>query len=160
MTDGGQADPVEVFIRKFWLPIGLVVVAFLGFVLGMATGTDALTGLGVISGMVAVVVVLKMSQSPKPPVVVSTVPVADQVRQQRLQEVLSTDIARLQGRIESVTPYSAVVVSGQRVNHVLHLLISVLLCGLWLPVWFIIAASAGEKRHVITVDPCGNVNRN
>ena len=31
-------------------------------------------------------------------------------------------------------------------NHVLHLLLSVLTCGLWLPVWFVIAWRNGEAR--------------
>ena len=40
---------------------------------------------------------------------------------------------------------------------VLHLLISIFLCGLWLPVWLVIGLSGGEKRTVISVDHCGNV---
>jgi len=60
-------------------------------------------------------------------------------------------------RIETQTPYSAVIVSGQKINHVLHLLISVLLCGLWLPVWLVLAAANQERRRTIEVDRCGNI---
>jgi hypothetical protein len=33
------------------------------------------------------------------------------------------------------------------INHVLHLLISVLLCGLWLPVWIIFALLGPDKSR-------------
>lgn len=91
--------------------------------------------------------------------IVSTVLVSDEVRRQNLQNALSHEVAVSRGRIESVTPYSAVLVTGQKVNHILHLLVSVLLCGLWLPIWLIISLDGGEKRHVLTVDQCGNVTR-
>lgn len=89
----------------------------------------------------------------------STVPVSDEVRHQKLQHYLAQDVAYSRGRIESVTPYSAVVVYGQPVNHVPHLLASVFLCGLWLPVWLLIALSGGERRVAWVVGQCGNVTR-
>jgi hypothetical protein len=49
------------------------------------------------------------------------------------------------------------VVQGKPVNHVLHLLVTVLLCGLWLPVWIVVALDGGEKRQVLSVDHCGNI---
>ncbi|WP_156750092.1 hypothetical protein [Mycobacterium sp. E2479] len=61
------------------------------------------------------------------------------------------------GRIEARMPTSAIVVTGKPVNHVLHLLITVLLCGLWLPVWIILAANGGEKRTMVSVDEYGQV---
>jgi hypothetical protein len=45
-----------------------------------------------------------------------------------------------------------VIVSGEPVNHVAHLLASVFLCGLWLPVWLLIAIFGGERRGTVTVD--------
>jgi hypothetical protein len=88
----------------------------------------------------------------------STEPQSDEVRQRRLQDYLSRHVATTKGRIESMTDYSAVVIQGHKVNHVLHLLISVFLCGLWLPIWLVLAMTGGEKRTVLTVDQCGNVN--
>jgi hypothetical protein len=87
-----------------------------------------------------------------------TVPIPDDQRQQILQNRLSQLLASGQGRIESATPYAATVITGQKVNHVLHLLISIFLCGLWLPVWLIVSQSGGERRQVLMVDPCGNIN--
>jgi hypothetical protein len=37
-----------------------------------------------------------------------------------------------------------VVVTGKPVNHVLHLLLSLFLCAMWVPVWLIMAAVGGE----------------
>jgi hypothetical protein len=62
------------------------------------------------------------------------------------------------GRIEARMPTSAIVATGTPVNHVLHLLITVLLCGLWLPVWILVSASGGEKRAVVSVDEDGHVH--
>jgi hypothetical protein len=52
-------------------------------------------------------------------------------------------------RIESRTDHAAVMVKGKRVNHVLHLLLSLVTVGLWLPVWLIVAIVGGEKREHI-----------
>ncbi|MEV0400499.1 helix-hairpin-helix domain-containing protein [Actinoallomurus sp. NPDC050550] len=58
-------------------------------------------------------------------------------------------------RVQAQSDTQAVLVSGGQVNHVLHLLITLLLCGLWLPVWVILAITGTEKRLVIAVDPYG-----
>ncbi|RFZ43904.1 hypothetical protein DAVIS_01856 [Mycobacterium marinum] len=71
------------------------------------------------------------------------------------QELMA--IAARGGRIEARTPTSAVVVTGKPVNHVLHLLITVLLCGLWLPVWIILAIGDGERRTFVSLDQYGTV---
>jgi hypothetical protein len=34
-------------------------------------------------------------------------------------------------------------------QHVLHLILSVLTAGIWIPVWIIVALASGEKRKVI-----------
>jgi hypothetical protein len=38
---------------------------------------------------------------------------------------------------------------GHPVNHVLHLILSVLTAGIWVPVWIIVALASAEKRKVI-----------
>jgi hypothetical protein len=62
------------------------------------------------------------------------------------------------GRVQARTPVSAVVETGNRVNHVLHLLISVFMCGLWLPVWLMISAFGGTWTSTVTVDEHGEVH--
>ena len=61
------------------------------------------------------------------------------------------------GRIQSQTDTMAVVIYGKPVNHVLHLILTLLTAGFWIIVWIIVAASGGEKRQMITVDEFGNV---
>lgn len=55
-------------------------------------------------------------------------------------------IASQGGRVETRTADWAVVVTGRPVNHVLHLLLSLFLCTLWMPVWLIMSAVGGESR--------------
>ena len=60
-------------------------------------------------------------------------------------------------RVESQSEYQAVVVTGRRVNHLLHFIVGVFTAGLWWIVWVIMAVTGGEKRHIIQADPYGNV---
>ncbi|MBK5231369.1 MAG: DUF2510 domain-containing protein [Thermoleophilia bacterium] len=53
-------------------------------------------------------------------------------------------------RIESRTDYQAVIVSGRPVNHILHLILTLVTFGLWGIVWLAIALTGGEKRRVIS----------
>lgn len=62
-------------------------------------------------------------------------------------------------RVESMTDYQAVMVSGKPVNHVLHLLLSVFTCGAWAFVWIYLAVTGGESRSVLHVDEWGNFSR-
>lgn len=52
---------------------------------------------------------------------------------------------------------AASVVTGTPVNHVLHALLTLFLCGLWLPVWIIFVANGGEKHFTIAVTEGGMV---
>lgn len=60
-------------------------------------------------------------------------------------------------RVENQDRYQAILVEGQPVNHVLHAILTLATCGIWGIVWAVIAATGGEKRHLITVDEYGNV---
>ena len=61
------------------------------------------------------------------------------------------------GRVEYRYPFQAVIVYGKPVNHVLHAILSVFTCALWLIVWFFIAQNGGERREVLDVDPSGQI---
>lgn len=53
----------------------------------------------------------------------------------------------------------ATMESGQPVNHILHVLVSIFTLGLWLPIWFLIAVTSdGVKQLVITADADGNIS--
>ena len=74
------------------------------------------------------------------------------------KEVLARQIANqiAQGRrVESQGDFQAVMVQGHRVNHVLHLILSLLTLGIWLIVWVALVIFGGEKREVIQVDEWG-----
>ena len=138
--------------------VGLGILAVLLLIFSGATKTPILAVAGLAAG-VGAMLVARDARPSQPPVPISTTPVPDPVRRQRLQDYLSMELASSLGRIESVTPYTAVLVYGKPVNHVLHLLATVFLCGLWLPVWIIVAATGGERRRVLSVDACGNVTQ-
>ena len=72
-------------------------------------------------------------------------------------EILQQAIMGAHVRVLGQNATQASVMSGEPVNHVVHLLATVLLCGLWLPIWIIIAATGGEKHHTVRVDEWGNV---
>ena len=50
-------------------------------------------------------------------------------------------------RIEHETVREVVIVRSHRVNHLLHLALSVLTLGVWLIVWVLVALTGGEKRR-------------
>ena len=79
-------------------------------------------------------------------------------RKELLARAIQTDVVQ-GGRVESQHDFQAVIVHGQRVNHVLHLLLALLTCGLWLIVWVVLAITRGEKRFLLVADDDGNVLR-
>lgn len=78
------------------------------------------------------------------------------------KEVLAQAVAAQvnQGaRVEAQTGFQAVMVSGKPVNHVLHLILTLVTCLLWGLVWAALVIFAGEKRFTLRVDDYGNVLR-
>lgn len=62
-------------------------------------------------------------------------------------------------RVEHHTPTDVVLVGGRRVNHILHLLLTLVTFGLWAIVWIFLAAAGGEKRVALHVDQHGQVSK-
>ncbi|WP_336084136.1 hypothetical protein [Nocardia sp. SSK8] len=62
-------------------------------------------------------------------------------------------------RVEYRGEVNAVVICGNKPNHILHLILSVVSCGLWLPMWALVAWLNYEERVMITVDESGQVSR-
>ena len=52
-------------------------------------------------------------------------------------------------RIETETDDYVVLVTGRRVNHILHLLLTLITVGIWAIIWIMLAIIGGEKRKVI-----------
>jgi hypothetical protein len=78
-------------------------------------------------------------------------------RKAALEVVLASELSTGKSRIESKSDFTAVLVSGKKVNHVLHLILTLLTAGLWLFVWLVIVITNSGGRKVISVDAYGNV---
>src|SRR5687768_12262438 len=63
--------------------------------------------------------------------------------------------------VQSQTDYQAIIIRpGTKVNHILHLILTLLTLGIWALVWIILAITRKrEQRAVLDVDQFGNVNR-
>ena len=59
----------------------------------------------------------------------------------------------------SQTSTSAVLTKGKKVNHILHLILSVITAGIWLIVWAILVATNKPQRIVLFVTDQGVVER-
>lgn len=80
-------------------------------------------------------------------------------RRQILAQAVANALAQPgRWRVESQSDYNAVVIKGKRTNHVLHLILSLVTFGFWLPVWLILAIMNQEQKHLLTVDAHGNVS--
>jgi hypothetical protein len=54
-------------------------------------------------------------------------------------------------RVESQSDYQAVFVRGKRPNHLLHLILSIVTLGLWIPVWILLSLVSHVRHKVVTV---------
>ena len=86
--------------------------------------------------------------------------VAQEERKSRLSLAVRQEVAA-GGRVESQTEYTAIVRHGKPVNHILHLILTLVTAGLWAIVWVIVSivAASGRKAISLTVDEYGQVLR-
>lgn len=83
--------------------------------------------------------------------------VSPECRKEMLAQGLANRLSRPgQWRVESQTDCYAIVVGGKPVNHILHLILSLVTFGIWIIVWLFMAAAGGETRYKISVDEYGN----
>lgn len=54
-------------------------------------------------------------------------------------------------RVESTGAGYAVLVRGKKQNEIVHVVLILFTCGLWLPVWLAFALLGGERRAMLTV---------
>ncbi len=79
---------------------------------------------------------------------------------EQLRAILGSAVLRqvqLGWRVESQFDNQAVMRKGGDVNHLAHALAVLFTCGIWLPVWVILAVTGTEQRIMLTVDPNGVV---
>ena len=83
---------------------------------------------------------------------------SDAERADRLNAVI-VDNAKDGWRVESHTQFQAVLVSpGEPQGNVLHAVLTLLTCGLWLPIWILYLLNRRtDERFILTVNPYGKV---
>lgn len=59
--------------------------------------------------------------------------------------------------VESCTETVVRLTKGHENSHVLHLILSILTCGLWIPVWLFVAITTGKRSKTLKVDQNGRV---
>lgn len=81
-------------------------------------------------------------------------------RKSRLALAVRQEVAA-GGRVESQTDYTAIIRHGKPVNHILHLILTIVTAGLWLIPWIVISivSASGRKAVSLTVDEYGQVLR-
>ena len=81
-----------------------------------------------------------------------------ETKKQHLAQAIQREVAA-GARVESRTDTDAIIVTGKPVNHVLHLILTLVTCLMWGVVWIVLALTGGEKRVALQVDPYGSVLR-
>ncbi len=76
-----------------------------------------------------------------------------------LANAVASECARGGWRVESQTDVNAILAKGKRTSHGLHVFLSVISVGLWLPVWGVLWYLNREQRLVLNVDEYGNITR-
>ena len=61
-------------------------------------------------------------------------------------------------RVESQGDFQSVLIRGQKVNHLLHLILSLVTIGFWGLIWIAFVAFGGEERELVQVDEWGNTS--
>lgn len=79
-------------------------------------------------------------------------------RRRALAQAVQAEVAT-GWRVESQTDESAVLARGGQVNHVLHLILTLVTCFAWAFVWIALAVINQRKVLTLRVDEFGNVLR-
>ncbi|MCY3915760.1 MAG: 3'-5' exonuclease [Chloroflexi bacterium] len=83
--------------------------------------------------------------------------ISESERQQILNEAIIQHQAT-GARLESRVGFQAVFVTQEKTNHILHLIVTLITGGLWLPVWVLLALTRKKKREALQVDEYGEAS--
>jgi hypothetical protein len=83
---------------------------------------------------------------------------SDEARRAQLAQAIQNEVVQ-GGRVESQSEFQAVLVMGKPVNHILHLILTLVTCGIWGIVWIALLIFGGENRVMVNIDEYGNVLR-
>lgn len=87
-------------------------------------------------------------------------PLSDNTRKQRLAQAIQSEVVR-GARVETQADFSAVLRFDHRINHVLHLILTIVTVGIWSLVWLTlgIVNMTRTKAVTLSVDEWGNTLR-
>lgn len=83
---------------------------------------------------------------------------APETRKSRLEAYISNCVAH-GWRVESQAEFSATLAKGNRTNHILHLILTIITLGVWAIVWILVALLGGEKRMAVRIDENGETQK-
>ena len=78
------------------------------------------------------------------------------VSHEKLEDVVA-DRVQEGWRLESQSGKVASLIKGKRVNHILHVIFSVITLGFWAIIWMNVVAWGGERRLTLKVESDGSV---
>ena len=81
-------------------------------------------------------------------------PISSEKRNRILEEQILTHQANGK-RLESQMGFQAVLVTENRPNHLIHLILTVLTGGLWALIWLYIVLTKKDRREILQVDEYG-----
>ena len=76
-----------------------------------------------------------------------------------LANAVASECARGGWRVESQTDVNAILAKGKRTSHGLHIFLTIITAGMWLPVWGVMWFVNREQRLILNVDEYGNITR-
>lgn len=82
--------------------------------------------------------------------------VSAEERKRKLANQIRTEVTQ-GGRVESQGDFDAVLATGKEINHTVHLIATIVSCGIWGIVWLVMALTGGIKRKMVAVDEYGQI---
>lgn len=93
------------------------------------------------------------------PLILSTTERSDTERKSLLEQQIISYVSR-GWRLDTQTDFAAVLSSGKRLNHILHLLLSIVTFGIWIIFWIVMGITNKIATVTISVDKFGNTSIN
>jgi hypothetical protein len=91
------------------------------------------------------------------PVILSSTERSDAERKSLLEKQIISHVSR-GWRLDTQADFAAVLSSGKRLNHILHLLLSIVTFGIWIIFWIVMGLTNKIATVTISVDKFGNTS--
>lgn len=81
----------------------------------------------------------------------------EQERKAKLAQAVAAQV-RNGWRVDSQTDYQAIMGKGKRTSHGVHIFLSLVTLGFWIPVWLVVWFSNRDLHRIVDIDPYGHLN--